>query len=305
MKGNLRAPAPGQNTGPATRGAGGFGFTLIDLLVVIAVICMLAAILLPAMSRAKIAADNAVCASNLRQYGVALSCYAGDFKYYPPCYLDETNAFGVINWCERLEPYTKTKWVTWDTIFDNKYPMPNSIEACPSYRRLPCAMPACYAYNNTGFSTPEYGQLGLGGTGLPPAVPSPATISPDLMSVPPDQIRLTREDDVVHPSDMIAFGDALVGDTGLNQVQGWADLCGPWWMVWFELGFPGGDFDGQAELALMWEKRRHAWHWNVVFCDGHTEKHRTRELFDGALDSVVRRWNRDNLPHPENLGRYR
>ena len=75
------------------------------------------------------------------------------------------------------------------------------------------------------------------------------------------------------------------------------------WVQDYELGY-GGDNGGLAEAALMWEKRRHAWRWNVAFCDGHTENHRTRELFDGAQVNVVKRWNRDNLPHPENLGRY-
>ena len=80
------------------------GFTLVELLVVIAVVAVLAAMLLPVLSRARESARKAACQSNLRQIGTAFRLYASDYDGLYPCNGDR-NLWMGRNWRVVLQSY--------------------------------------------------------------------------------------------------------------------------------------------------------------------------------------------------------
>ena len=70
------------------------GFTLIELLVVIAIIAMLAALLLPAVQRARESGRRVQCINNVRQLVVAMHSYEGSHRCFPPGFVDPAAGAG-------------------------------------------------------------------------------------------------------------------------------------------------------------------------------------------------------------------
>jgi|SRR5688572_6782393 len=84
----------------------GRAFTLVELLVVVAIIAILISILLPVVVGARRQAQQVACSSNLRQMGVAMEMYTSQYRYFPGAYLmNSTAPLGGVCWPVRLRAF--------------------------------------------------------------------------------------------------------------------------------------------------------------------------------------------------------
>ena len=99
--------------GVAHRAKRSIRFTLIELLVVIAIIAVLAAMLLPVLGNARIAAKKTVCTSNLRQIGMAMLAYEGDTDRLP-AHVEETESNRT--WANMIRHNDRDMRPQWQTM---------------------------------------------------------------------------------------------------------------------------------------------------------------------------------------------
>jgi prepilin-type N-terminal cleavage/methylation domain-containing protein/prepilin-type processing-associated H-X9-DG protein len=107
------------------------GFTLVELLVVIAVIALLLAIMMPSLNKARQSAYAVKCAGNMHNTGVGMQSYVNDSGYYPPSYIYPKDADGGYALDHQAEdhPFGYLHW-SW-FLFDSGRCDPSAF-TCPA-----------------------------------------------------------------------------------------------------------------------------------------------------------------------------
>lgn len=217
------------------------GFTLIELLVVVGVIAILAGMLMPALSKAKVKAHRVSCINNLRQLTLAWLMYANDHDRLPENYhFDPSGVLNTNTWIRgtmddnpaygQFEPGVLDS-TNRNTIIGGKlYPYNQSapIYRCPTDRSLTKGVPRVRSYSINGW---------MGGRPL----------------AGQDQFRVfRRQTDIVHPGPSEAFVFIDEHEKSIND-------------GWFAVDMKGsrGFLDAPAV--------RHGDRYPLSFADGHAE----------------------------------
>ena len=277
-----------------------WGFTLVELLVVIAVIAILAGLLLPALSSAKYHGKNTVCKSNLRQIITAINGYVADEQYFPAFAANTGNGHG--DWWKSINlplTYVKLEWLDDPpTSFDRvggvfRCPLnPGAVVTAefgpgspkPAGTTADVLYPTwlSYGYNAWGGGY-SWDKLGLGGYAKP--------FGPQH----PTQER-TPEAIVRSPSDLYAVGDNFLRSKNpvMDGAQSQNGMIAPSWIL--------GGASGATPMLPKKQPgfKRHRGLANRACADGHVEPEDLRKNFV-PTDAQLMRWNVDNWPHREGL----
>jgi prepilin-type N-terminal cleavage/methylation domain-containing protein/prepilin-type processing-associated H-X9-DG protein len=227
------------------------GFTLIELLIVISIIAILAAILFPVFARARENARRSSCQSNLKQIGLALLQYVGDYDDSMPRSFYGTAVDTTptnYKWMDAVQPYVKS----------------TQVFVCPSDAG------AKYRYSgdvDPASPSTDYGSYGQNG----------AYRDVNDGRTPPRSsgLELVRLAQIVQPSQTLWVADCNNRqETNGSYGFSWANAADA------AINPPIRDVNGIRQLEKISE--RHLQTTNVLFCDGHVKAQKLNVFLDSA-----------------------
>ena len=230
------------------------GFTLVEMLVVIAIMLILARILLPVIENARAAAMGAKCASNMRQLGVAFYLYAEDWKYYP--YTGEETTAPSRNWAQDLGAVPPGTGVAYGGS-----PGLGSNRACQNYSLAKYANRSKRPCRQSVYWCPMDGRLAGGGIhagNLSYMMNGRLNTNLTVSFYPLSPVKPLEVNGVAHPAATYLLFEGPIYENFNSRSTGVANIN-------------NGNAYTCSGVLTDYVTRRHHGGSNALFCDGHVK----------------------------------